>query len=427
MPTELPVRIVQDPSRGFTRLPGLHTAPADVTVSLDVCAGDRIRARLYGPGVPALKGTEHKADLAVRPAEVRTAAARLCAAWQELLVGHRPLDPDGMPDPDRPEAPYTMLVDLTGQPEPELDGILDELALMGADLLFEVLLGGEDHRTGLIRGYLTDALSGRALRIRFDSDLFLPWPMLALPATAGGSGEGAFGRFLGYRHQIEQTGGSYPWAGERPAAPAVPVVSLNRDTAIDRRGLTRANDVAAALARGTKLVERTTRGELITALADPGLDDQLMYFWCHGDFRHVIDQPPRLVLRLSDGIGIDAHVVRERRRGFGAHTPFQPFVLLNACHAGAPGGDGDHSHLGRALIEHGARGVLGPQIAMPQAFAAEYALAFVTRYLDGRESAGAVVHALVRHFADTCRNPLGLAYALHCGMDARLDRTPEPL
>ncbi|WP_331447820.1 CHAT domain-containing protein [Streptomyces xanthochromogenes] len=422
MPTELPVRVVQDPSRQFTRLPGLHTAPPDVIVSFDVCAGDRIRARLYGPGVPALKGTEHKADLVARPGEVRAAAARLCAAWQELFVGHRSLGPDGMPDPDRPEYPYTRLVDLSEQPRPELDAILDELAFMGADLLFGVLLGGDGRRTELIRTYLTDALGEEGLRIRFDSDLFLPWPMLALPAAGG---LGLFDRFLGHRHRIEQTGGSYPWPGDRPAAPAVPVVSLNRDEAIDRRGLTRAREVAVALARGTKLVERTTRRELVEAFADRDLDDQLMYFWCHGDFQPVADQPPCLVVKLSDGMRIDAQLVRERRRGFGDHTPFQPFVLLNACHAGAPGGDGDHAHLGRALIEHGARGVLGPQIAMPQAFAAEYALAFVTRYLSGTETAGAIAHALARHFADAFRNPLGLAYALHCGMDARLERAPE--
>ena len=59
---------------------------------------------------------------------------------------------------------------------------------------------------------------------------------------------------------------------------------------------------------------------------------------------------------------------------------------------------------------------------MPQAFAAEYALEFLTRYLSGEETAGAIAHAVARHFADELHNPLGFAYALHCGMDARLAR-----
>lgn len=89
-------------------------------------------------------------------------------------------------------------------------------------------------------------------------------------------------------------------------------------------------------------------------------------------------------------------------------------------------GNADLAYLGRALVETGARGVLGPQIEMPQAFAAEYALEFLTRYLPGTDTAGTVTHAVARHFADELRNPLGLAYALHCGMDARLERArPE--
>ena len=48
--------------------------------------------------------------------------------------------------------------------------------------------------------------------------------------------------------------------------------------------------------------------------------------------------------------------------------------------------------------------------------------AFVTRYLPGTETAGEIMHALGRHFADFLRNPLGFAYALHCGMDHRLER-----
>ncbi|MBD0745358.1 CHAT domain-containing protein [Streptomyces sp. CBMA152] len=422
MPKDLPVRVVDDPSDGFTRLPGLHVTGPDVVFSLDL-GGDRLLARMYGPRVPTLKGCEHKAELAARPDAVR-AAARLCSKWNELLVRHRPLGPDGMPEPGRPEFPYTELTDLTGQPPGELDAIVDELAHIGMDLLFGVLLHGGSREVDVFRGYLVDTLAQQDLRIRFDSDLFIPWSMLAMPKEHA---KAPLHRFLGHRHQIEQTGLSYPWPDEYPAAPCTPVVSLNHDTAIDRRRLTRAADVAAALARDTKLVERTTRRELMAALDDRDLDDQLMYFWCHGHFAYDGGQPPYLVLKLSDDVAIDAQLVRERRRAFGPDSPFRPFVLLNACHAGASDAEEDHADLGRALIRSGARGVLGPQIAMPQAFAAEYALEFVTRYLRGGRTAGEIAHALARHFADTCRNPLGFAYALRCGMDSRLERADEPV
>ncbi|MER7570664.1 CHAT domain-containing protein [Streptomyces sp. NPDC126514] len=424
MPTELHVHIVQDPSRGFTTLPDRLTRGPDVTVSLDILGEDRIRARLHGPAVPSLHGTEHRIDLAVRPADVRAAAARLCRQWKEHLVDHQSVDDRG-----RPETPYASQVDLRTRPLDELWEIVQELALCGSELLYGTLLGGSDPRVERFRGYLTQALAEReGLRVRFDSDLHVPWPMVCLeqkhvetlPSSKGL--EPLFRRFLGHRHQIEQTGGAYPWLAGLRDAPEVPGVSLNHDTRVDRKGRTRAAEVAAALAKNTRFVERTTHGELVRALDQAELSEQLMYFWCHGHFIANGSQPAALALKLTDNKTIDAQTVRDRRRRFGSETGFQPFVVLNACHAGVPEGGGDHKFLSLALIDAGARGVLGPQIEMPQAFAAEYALEFLTRYLHGTETAGDIAHAVARHFADVLHNPLGFAYALHHGMDTRLER-----
>ncbi len=192
-------------------------------------------------------------------------------------------------------------------------------------------------------------------------------------------------------------------------------MSLNHDTRLDRRGRTRAADVAAVLAKGTRFVERTTRGELVDALDQEDLCEQVMYFWCHGHYVPNGAQPASLALRLTDRKTIDAQTVRDLSL---IHIPF---VVLNACHAGVPEG-GDHKFLSVALIEAGARGVLGPQIEMPQMFAAEYALEFLSRYLHGTGTAGDIAHAVARHFADVLRNPLGFAYTLHSGMDTRLER-----
>ncbi|MBD0843142.1 CHAT domain-containing protein [Streptomyces sp. TRM68416] len=409
MPTELHVHVVQDPSRGFTTLPDRLTRGPDVTVCLDSLGEDRIRARLYGPAVPSLHGTEHKVDLAVRPADVRAAAARLCRQWKEHFVDHEP---------------YASLTDLRSRPAEELREIVDELALCGSEFLYGTLLGGADPRVERFRGYLTEALGREeGLRVRFDSDLHVPWPMVCLEGKdVTVYSPSLFRRFLGHRHQIEQTGGAYPWLVGLREAPAVPAVSLNHDTRIDRRGRTRAPEVAAVLNKGTRFRERTTHRELVNDLGQADLNEQLMYFWCHGHFVDNGSQPASLALRLTDNKTIDAQTVRDRRRRFGDETPFQPFVLLNACHAGVPEGGGDHKFLSLALIDAGARGVLGPQIEMPQVFAAEYALEFLTRYLDGTETAGRIAHAVARHFADTLHNPLGFAYALHNGMDTRLER-----
>ncbi|QNP70526.1 hypothetical protein IAG44_14470 [Streptomyces roseirectus] len=413
MPKELPLRVTQDPSHGFTRHPAPTIRHPDLVLTLDTYAGDHIRARAYGTALPP-SPHEYTARLDVSPAAIRASAARLRTLWKKELVAYEPVDAHGIPA----GAPYATRTDLTD--ESELAGILEELAEQGAYLLWRELLGAGGRGADRLRAVVQGALdSEKPLRIRIDSALFLPWPMLALPAPDADP----LHRFLGYRHQLEQTGGSYadfPDEAEPQLAPPVPVVSLNHDRNIDPDGRTRAADVAAALAEGTVCVERSRRDEFLAALKSGRLDDQLMYFWCHGRFEAAQDAgEPLLVVRLTDSQDIDAHTVLARHRA--GLLPHRPLVLFNACYAGLPGG-ADLTYLGGALIAAGAGGVLGPQIEMPQVFAAEYAYAFVTRYLGGTDTAGEIAHTLARHFADAFRNPLGLAYALHCGMDRRLER-----
>ncbi|MFD5492709.1 CHAT domain-containing protein [Streptomyces sp. NPDC127091] len=448
MPTQLPVHIIQNPSDGFRRLPHLEASEPDLRVSFDLVQGDRIRARMSGPALQALRIGEHRADLAASPNEVRASAARLRRRWKEVLVDHQPVDGQGRAMIGR-QRPYSSSADLSGESEEELRKALNELTRSGASLLFEDLLGGDHDHTIWFRTYLSDLLSRKeGLRIRFDSDtLHLPWPMLCLEPDGSETLDDLFARFLGYRHQIEHTGDAYPSFMYRPLGSvttsrswfgqwrnseaswfrrlrnrrAKAAVSLNHDPNVGIK--TRAREVAAALARGTHYTERTTYDHLVGALEQEDLDEQLMYFWCHAEFVSNSTEPPRLAIRLSDAPLFDGHTVRELRARYRrVQTPFRPFVVLNTCYGGVPAGDGDRAFLGRRLIEYGAQGVLGPQIEMPQMFAAEYALEFVTRFLRGKETAGKISHDLARHFATRYRNPLGCAYALHCGMDARMER-----
>ncbi|MGW3669079.1 CHAT domain-containing protein [Streptomyces sp. NPDC005141] len=422
--------VVQNPSRDFTRFPAPAAVHPDLVVALNEYGGDRILVRLYGPAVQASPHGDPCARLDVRPGRIRALAARLRQCWKAEFVDARPLTGEGLPIPDRPDFPYATQVDLTGEPENELWSVLDELAAQGAYLLFEALFGGTDRHTSRVRQVLIDILSRENLRIRFDSDvLFLPWSLLCLPSsTEPGTGlDAVFRRFLGHRHQIEQTGGYHPelpvaW---RPVPPlANPCVSLNHDTEVDIAGRTKAAHVAALLAKDTTFRERRSRQDLVDDIAAGKLDEQFMYFWCHGRFRTEGADSPFLVVQLSDGRDIDAQTVLARcSADAGALLCRHPLVLLNACYAGMPG-SAELAHLGGALIQAGAAGVLGPQIEMPQIFAAEYALGYVTRYLGGQQTAGAIAHDLAQHFAGTYRNPLGLAYTLHCGMDSRLERNP---
>ncbi|MDG9726612.1 hypothetical protein [Streptomyces sp. DH41] len=62
---------------------------------------------------------------------------------------------------------------------------------------------------------------------------------------------------------------------------------------------------------------------------------------------------------------------------------------------------------------------------MPQVFGAEFALRFLTCYLDEGLTAGLALLETVRWFAATYRNPLALAYGLVCGLDSRVGTSPQ--
>jgi hypothetical protein len=94
--------------------------------------------------------------------------------------------------------------------------------------------------------------------------------------------------------------------------------------------------------------------------------------------------------------------------------------LLNSCYAGRLAETAEIEHLGIALINGGAGGVLGPQTEVPEIFGAYYALKFFERYFECPNTAGDVVHELAHEFAENERNPLALTYTLHMGMDSRM-------
>lgn len=412
MPQDLDVEITHNPCHDYTQGPGDHGGqPLDLVVGLRVIPGGLVSVSAFAAGRRTPRTRIHHAFLKAGAAEISDLAAWLRGRWQTLIVRHR--QPGGY-DYEHP------LVDATDLRvhAATVDDKVAQLAKAGRYVL-DTMFAGEDHDLTNFREFLLGELGREGWRVSFDSDLFLPWPLLAVHTDGS-----PWSSFLGHRHQIEQTGASYPGFQQAPTARPRPVTSLNHDKALD--GVGRSADVHRLLEAESDLVVRTRSEELVEALDRSDFGEDLMYFWCHGAFDTQDAARPSLVIRLSDAEPIDAHTVRLARaehRGR-AHLEFRPFVLLNACHSGQPAVSPDREYLGRALIEHGANGVLGPQIEIPQLFAAEYAHAFLGRYLRGRETAGEISRALVHHFYDTLHNPLALTYSLHCGIDSRLETPP---
>ncbi|MEV6012012.1 CHAT domain-containing protein [Streptomyces sp. NPDC051976] len=411
MSREIPPEVPQDPSNGYTSLPGPSYAHPDVVVNITAGAGP-MNISMFGPKVPSLKSGIHQAPLKNSGTVIHRKANRLREIWKERFLNHERYQ-DGMP---MEVTPFQKSVDLTAYPEDELLPVIKDLADEG-NYLLQQLLDGDHPRLTILRRDLIEALRDENLRVRFNSDVYLPWPMMAL-ASFPEKTDDHFARFLGYRHQIDQTADCYPSVAPVLIAHAQAATSLNVDMQLNTvEGAARVR----TLLLSTDLTERTQSDELIRALQSPNVDEDLMYFWCHGSFEGA--PQPHLVIRLSDSMGIDGELVNRLRteaRTDGQQGIFRPFVMLNACFAGLVADSVEFEHIGGVFIRSGAEGVLGPQIEIPKLFGAHYAHEFIGRYLAGSSTAGAIVRELARHFAETYRNPLALTYSLHCGLDSRL-------
>ncbi|APU42781.1 MULTISPECIES: hypothetical protein [unclassified Streptomyces] len=431
MNRQLALSAPQDPSRGY-RL--LAEPPSCGVRHLTVCIrtpSDTVTTLcLWGDPeiLPQPRTGSYYTVLETGAEELRTLSARLISRWQEF-VAYQPSRRQGPLD----VLPHTNLADLSGRSAVEVLAQVAELAEEGEYLLDE-LLAGQGRELAEVRRRLLDLLGRRDLRIRFDSDLDLPWPLLAVGAghSAGVPGEeppgDPFAAFLGHRHEIEALAGVYPTAYWYESTRARPASSAWTDEEL--AGNLLADDVVKLLDDRTELSEHFHGSELLATLHQPVVDHALMYFYCHGEYVRQGDRTWQ-ALRLSDPVPIDASIVdRYRKRHTEANARegtlclFHPMVLLNVCFAGAPATAG-YAGISAALVKHGALGVLAPSIAMPQVFGAEFALRFLTLYVTDGLPAGRAVLETVRWFAREYRNPLALTYGLVCGMDSRLPASQE--
>ncbi|MCX5332348.1 MULTISPECIES: hypothetical protein [unclassified Streptomyces] len=421
MTRELAVEVIRDPSHGFTGVPSQRAgSPAadEIVAELMVKlfrSGPGLSILAVTPGTPATGVTTWKeARLEVTAQELLDRADRLRTIWHDQVVEHRVSEAGhGL----RVGDPLTKLADLT-EHSTLVDPLVAKLADEGFDLL-HLMLGGDGYDLGHVRDFLLGALSGeQELRVSFHSEWQLPWPMLAVdPAEC----DSPWQAFLGHRHQLEQADPRHSWdhapLGRRERA----TTSLNKDTGLDH--VSRAHEVEKLLEERSLLTVRTSGGELLEALSRSVLHEDVMYFWCHGRFVRTGEAGEFMAIQLSDTEDIDGPVVARKRRSY-VRSPwarFKPFVLLNACQSGKAAAPGRLKHLGQELIDQGADGVLAPQIDMPEGFAAEYAYAFLERYLSSGHTAGEIGRFLVRRFAREFNNPLALAYSLKCGLNARLN------
>jgi CHAT domain len=254
----------------------------------------------------------------------------------------------------------------------------------------------------------------------------LPWSMLYL----GDASEGArldWNNFLGMRHIVEQLPLQMSLGtvdNEIESSPRLSV-SVNVNTSIDASmGITLVaghqrhwRDTAAART-GLTLLPRSTRHEVVQALADGRTDDQVVYFYCHataGGQQNGDPDDAAIIMGKNDAatvadLNLDAPTT--------VQLAGNPLVFINACES-AELSPLFYNGFVPYFMAKGARGVIGTECKTPVLFAIEWADAFFDRFLDGA-AVGEVVLDLRRDFLRDHGNPLGLIYAVHCDADTRI-------
>jgi hypothetical protein len=315
-------------------------------------------------------------------------------------------------------------------PEEARNTALRTLARAGARLFQQLFLhpgAGADAKN--IGEWLRDQAMDPAYRLKVQivaDQAPLPWALLYL----GDAREGArldWNYFLGMRHIVEQlplqqslnTRGS-----QIPSEPSL-TVSVNVNTFIDpSMGITLVaghqqhwKDTAVAR-RGLALVPRSTRTEVVRALADERTTDQVVYFYCHATAGNPAGggaDAAQIIMGRNDRVSLgDLNLDAPTTTQLAGN----PLVFINACES-ADLSPLFYNGFVPYFMDKGARGVIGTECKTPVLFAIEWADAFFDRFLDGA-TVGETVLSLRQDFLREHGNPLGLIYAVHCDADTRV-------
>jgi len=315
-------------------------------------------------------------------------------------------------------------------PDDARDAALRTLARAGSRLFQQLFLhpaAGADARAvgEWLRSYAMDPRPGLTVQIVADQAP-LPWAMLYL-GDASDDSHLDWDNFLGMRHIVEQLPlqmSLRTTSSEILSEPRL-AVSINVNTSIDASmGITLVAEhqkywtSSAAARAGLSLVSRSTKSEVVRALADGGTGDQVVYFYCHatagGQTSGGADDAAIIMGKNDTATLADLYVDAP----ISVQLAGNPLVFINACES-AELSPLFYNGLVPYFMAKGARGVIGTECKTPVLFAIEWADAFFERFLDGA-AVGETVLKLRQDFVREHHNPLGLIYAIHCDPDTRI-------
>lgn len=314
-------------------------------------------------------------------------------------------------------------------PAAEKAKALEILMPAGARLFQQIFYhpaAGPDTTT--LGDWLKEAARDSATHLKLQvvaADFPVPWGLLYVGDTEPTAVKD-WKYFLGMRHIIEQIPLQKTLSVRNRTIPSDHpelAVSVNVNSGIDAQ--MNASFVAdqerywndAKQARGhLGLTQRTTRDEVLKALASGNTSDQILYLYCHAQSEGLDARggPDASCLIFT---GDEKITLGELNLSAPTSTKLKgnPLVFINACES-AELSPMFYDGFVPYFMAKGARGVIGTECKTPALFAVEWAQRFFDRFLDG-DPLGEVFLELRQEFLEQHGNPLGLLYAVHCNCD----------
>jgi hypothetical protein len=416
---DLAARVTIDHTDGLRRVAARpYDRPRSINLRfIELPDGHGYLVQAWGSAFPEDGGGGYQGRLPRPAKDVDASVDVLRQTWQKFVIENKYTDARG-----RIHHPFADGWNLASREL--LDQVTLPLARVGHNT-FKMLFTGGDRGLQTIRMLLVAALRRGENVISVESDgLMVPWGMLytspvdeqAYPAD----GNWSFDGFWGYRHVVEHTFRRIENFDSRiSVGPDRVVVGLNVDRNVDRQfpKTPYITPVIDFFTQRAKVVLRHSKNELADAFQDPGFPDHITFFGCHGKVAAGDGRVEHPYLQLGD----DEKIYGADMTAWlsGAPLATRPFVFVGACQGGQVC-SAFYSTFGKALLDNGARCLIGPQVDLPPAFAYEYSRQLFTRFLDPGAKLGDIVRSLARTFLDEHANPLGLMFSLYRGMDVHL-------
>lgn len=424
MSRDLTARVTVDHTDGLRRVvvPPYNRARTINLRFMELPDGRGYRVQAWGSAFPEDGAGGYQGLLPRTARELDEHIGLLRRTWQETVIEHKHTDEAS----GRIHRPYVDGWQPPTHPLPA--GVALPLARAGHDM-FKVLFTGGDAGLRRIRALLVAALRGGEHVISAESDgLMVPWGMLYTPLTDANPTAESWSchGFWGYRHVVEHT---FPWTEDFDSRISVErdrvVVGLNVDHNVDDE-FPKTPYIAPVIqffTDRTHVIVRHRRDQLYDAFQNPEFPDHITFFGCHGNVSNTDGVPEYPYLQLGDG----ERIYGADLRAWLSEAPLatHPFVFVGACQGGQVC-SAFYSAVGKALLDNGARCLVGPQVDLPPAFAWEYSRRLFTEFLDTGAKLGDIVRSLARAFVDEHANPLGLMFSLYRGMDVHLWLTEHP-